>query len=219
MRLQYILTLLLSLICLNNALLAQVINTEDTIQDPTKVAILCYHDFAQNGTATETTILNEKFSEQIEALKKAGVHFLTLEEFKAWKLKGQKIPSKSVLITMDDGWSSVYEQAYPVLLKNKIPFTLFIYSNYLNRGGRSLSKNRLLTMLAHGASLGSHSHTHPLPPFIKEQQSKLDDTAFSAFIKKEFQLSKDKLESISRKTIDTYAYPGGYFQTEMFDIA
>jgi len=200
-------------------LFAQNFEDNNKAELETQVAILCYHDFSDGGSATETTILTDKFQKQLTELKRAGVHFLTLEEFKQWKLEGAEIPNKSVLITIDDGWSSVYKEAYPILLKEDIPFTLFIYSNYLNRGGRSLSKNQLLTMLDHKASLGSHSHTHPLPPFIKEQQSSLDEQAFDAFIKQEFKVSKDKLEQMSKRNIDTYAYPGGYFQSEMFTIA
>ncbi len=206
---------------LNGTLLAQSKSGIDEVTntDQTKVAVLCYHDFSNGSIATETTILTTKFSDQIAQLKKIGVHFLTLEEFIQWKITGKKIPKKSVLITIDDGWSSVYKYAYPILLKEQIPFTLFIYTNYLNRGGKSLSKTQLLKMLNDQASLGSHSHTHPLPPFIKQQRSSLDEKAYYDFIKQEFKISKNKLEEISRRNIDTYAYPGGYFQTDMFDIA
>jgi peptidoglycan/xylan/chitin deacetylase (PgdA/CDA1 family) len=35
-------------------------------------------------------------------------------------------------ITFDDGWKSVYEIAYPIIMKHKIPITVFLTTNYMD---------------------------------------------------------------------------------------
>lgn len=40
-----------------------------------------------------------------------------MKDFLDWKLGDKQLPAKCVLITIDDGWKSVYTDAYPILRK------------------------------------------------------------------------------------------------------
>lgn len=47
-----------------------------------------------------------------------------MKEFLEWKLGDRQLPAKCVMITIDDGWKSVYTDAYPILKETGFPFTI-----------------------------------------------------------------------------------------------
>lgn len=183
--------------------------------DSSLVSVLGYHDFTQNRAATEMLLPVSKFRSQMQAIKDLGLHVITLEEFLAWKTGKLKLPERSILITIDDGWKSVYTDAYPILKEFNYPFTLFLYKNYVDGGGKALSSSMIQEMQANGASIGSHSVSHPYPSVVKKQK-RLGTENYERFLKTEFGDSKAFLESQFDQPVTTYAYPGGYHTPEMF---
>ena len=65
------------------------------------------------------------FREQLEFLKREGYHVLSMHEFRQLLATGKPFPQKSVLITIDDPYRSIYEHAFPLLKEFAYPFTLF----------------------------------------------------------------------------------------------
>ncbi len=65
------------------------------------------------------------FRSQMQALKASGVPVISMKEFLEWKLGDMQLPAKCVMITIDDGWKSVYTDAYPILKETGFPFTIF----------------------------------------------------------------------------------------------
>ena len=191
--------------------------TEST---PSRVSVLGYHDFSPTLPETEMRIRTEKFRWQMQALRDRGITVISLADFIAWKKNdGSKVlPEKSVLITIDDGWRSVYTDAFPILREFNYPFTLYLYKNYVDRGGKSLSSDMIREMIATGATIGSHSVSHPYPKVVKNQQRQGSE-AYHAFLQKELGESKRFLESKFAVPIETYVYPGGFFTPEMFPVA
>lgn len=191
---------------------------DKTVKDSTLVSVLGYHDFTRDQTATEMLLPVDKFRSQMQAIKDLGLRVITLEEFLAWKTGKLKLPERSILITIDDGWKSVYTEAYPILKEFNYPFTLFLYKNYVDGGGKALSSEMIEEMQANGASIGSHSVSHPYPSVTKKAR-RAGAESYAAFLKKELGESKSFLESKFSKPVTTYAYPGGYHTPEMFPIA
>ena len=75
------------------------------------------------------------------------------------ELKNNKSQRK-VLLTIDDGFASFYQNAWPILKKKKIPFILFVSTrevgafNYMNWDQiREIYKEDFV-------EIGNHSHTH-----------------------------------------------------------
>ena len=67
---------------------------------------------------------------------------------------------KKILLTIDDGYSSFYKNAWPVLKEKEIPFILFISTREVGAPGymnweeiRKISKENFV-------EIGNHSHTH-----------------------------------------------------------
>ena len=132
-------------------------------QHETRVAILGYHDFSRTLPATEMRMNTDTFRAQMQALKTAGVPIITMKDFLDWKLGDKQLPAKCVLITIDDGWKSVYTDAYPILREMKIPFTVFPYTKFITGRGSAMSREQIQEMLNNGATLGSHSVSHLYP--------------------------------------------------------
>ncbi|HEX7261263.1 MAG TPA: polysaccharide deacetylase family protein [Luteolibacter sp.] len=186
--------------------------------DGSRVSIIGYHDMAENLPETEMRIHTSKFRKQMETIRQLGIKVITLEEFTAWKKGELQIPEKSILITFDDGWKAVYTDAYPILKELGFPFTIFLYKNYVDIGGRSLTSAMIQEMTANGASIGSHSVSHPFPITVKSFRKKGPD-ALDGFLRKEMGESKRFLESkFPGKPINTYAYPGGFHTEEMYKL-
>ncbi len=189
----------------------------DLSDDGVRVAVLGYHDMAENLPETAMRIHTSKFRRQMETIRLLGIPVITMEQFISWKKGGTDIPKNAILLTFDDGWKSVYTDAYPVLKEFGFPFTVFLYKNYLDVGGRALTTSMVNEMAGHGASVGSHSVSHPFPLVVKNFRKK-GPVPYDAFLRKEMGESKRFLEDKFHGAVTTYAYPGGFYTEEMVKL-
>ena len=116
-----------------------------------------YHRFEENKYPS-TNIRMNIFLEHIAAIKNNGFEFyspkLFSEEFDKPK------DNKKILLTIDDAFLSFYENAWPILKKNEIPFILFVSTEPIGKKGymtwdqiKEIEKEKF-------AFIGNHSHTH-----------------------------------------------------------
>ena len=187
-------------------------------EDGARVTVLGYHDFSKTREATEMIIPTEKFRKQMLAIRELGLNVISLDDFVSWKRGEKKIHDKSVLITIDDGWKSVYTDAYPILKELNFPFTLFLYTNYIDGGSSALTSEMIREMMQHGCSIGSHSVSHPYPSTVKAKRAEGAD-AFANYLRKEMGDSRTLLEKQFGSKVSCYAYPGGFVTGEMLPIA
>lgn len=185
-------------------------------KDQSQVSILGYHDFSEVKSATEMRMKTSAFRRQMEEIRNKGIPVISMDEFMAWKTGSGRLPAYSVLITIDDGWKAVYTDAYPILRENGYPFTLFVYTNYINTGGASLTWEMLKEMQANGATVGSHSLSHPYPAEVK-RMARAGGETYAEFLRKQFVESKAILEENLGTPVTTYCYPGGYNTSDMYE--
>lgn len=187
--------------------------------DGVRVSVLGYHDFSETLPETAMRIRTSKFRQQMELLRQLELTVISLEDFISWKKGEKQIPPKSVLITLDDGWKSVYTDAFPILKEYKYPFTIYLYKNYVDGGGKALTTPMIEEMVRAGATIGSHSVSHPYPATVKQARKKGPDE-YDAFLRKELGESRRFLESkFPKQKVTTYAYPGGFYTEEMLPLA
>jgi Polysaccharide deacetylase len=74
--------------------------------------------------------------------------------------KEKAIPSKSAVITIDDEWNSQYYVAWPILKEFGYPFTLFIYTQWVNTGGKAMTWAQLEEMRDAGVDIEAHTVSH-----------------------------------------------------------
>ena len=182
-----------------------------------EVSVLCYHDFSETLSATEMRIQADSFAQQMQHLADLEVNVISLSDFIEWKQGKRELPAQNVMITIDDGWRSVYEVAFPVLKKHEFPFVLGLYTNFLGGGGKTLSDVMISVMSRHGMEIACHSASHPLPSKVKGARNQ-GELAYVEFMKTEFGGSKEKLEKRFKTEIESYVYPGGFYLKDMFPI-
>ncbi len=143
---------------------------------------LMYHRFNENEYPS-TNVKMDIFEKQINIIKKKKYEFENPENF---DLKFNKPKSnKKILITIDDAFTSFYENAWPFLKRNKIPFILFVSTEPVGKNGymswyqiKEIEKESF-------AFIGNHSHTHEYLIDFKFNDFKNDiDTSIKIFNEK-----------------------------------
>jgi peptidoglycan/xylan/chitin deacetylase (PgdA/CDA1 family) len=183
--------------------------------DGVRVSVLGYHDFSETAPETEMVIRTSKFRKQMEAIKNAGLPVVSMADFQAWKRGEKDIADKSIVLTIDDGWKAVYTDAYPVLKELGLPFTVFLYKNYVDGGGKALTSEMIREMQQHGATIGSHSVSHAYPGPHRRKGAE----GYEKFLRFELGESKKFLDEKFGTRVTTYAYPGGIHTPEMDPLA
>ncbi len=191
--------------------------TPDDNDGGSRVAVLGYHDFSETDPETAMRIDTAKFRRQLEMIEQLGISVISLDDFISWKNGEKEIPGKSVIITLDDGWKSVYTDAFPILREMGLPFTLFLYKNYVDGGNRALTTRMIREMVAAGATIGSHAVSHDYPATVKSHMEQGPE-AYDAYLRREMGESKRFLESRFRVPVTTYAFPGGFHTDEMLSL-
>ena len=116
-----------------------------------------YHRFNENKYPS-TNIRMDIFNEQMNIIKNQGYDFydpkIFLDEINEPKNK------KKILITIDDGFKSFYNEAWPYLKKNKIPFILFVSTEPVGKKGYMSWEEIKEIDNSEIGYIGHHSHTH-----------------------------------------------------------
>lgn len=174
-----------------------------------KIPILCYHNF--NPTIPGSmTLKPEKFESQIKWLKDNGYTIIPLKDAVAY-LEGKRssLPPKSIVITADDGWKSVFKYMYPIVKKYNIPITLFIYPETISHGKNAMTWEELKTLQNTGLfDIQGHTYWHPN---FKHEKRRLSPEAYDKFVKHQLVDSKNVLEQKLGTKITLLAWPFGIY--------
>jgi peptidoglycan/xylan/chitin deacetylase (PgdA/CDA1 family) len=123
------------------------------------VPILCYHRVGPGNS--RMTVSASLFAQQLEWLADNGYTVIELRRLTGFLEGRQALPPRSVVISFDDGYESVYRHAYPLLKKHRMPATLFLYTDFVGTGGSALSWAQVQEMRDSGlVDVQAHSKTH-----------------------------------------------------------
>ena len=118
---------------------------------------IMYHRFNEYKYPS-TNIQMDIFKQQIEIIEDSNYKFNNPGEFEK-KFSTPKI-KKEILITIDDAFFSFYQEAWPFLKKNKIPFILFVSTEPVGKKGYMTWSQIREVESEDFAFIGHHSHTH-----------------------------------------------------------
>lgn len=130
--------------------------------------ILCYHQFTTTDSPAHKLELRAKdFEAQLRYLRDNEYQILSFAEAAEVMRGDRAMPKKGVVLTIDDGYDSVYDVAWPLLKKYKAKATLFIYSDFIGGGAaltwaelKEMGDSGLIEVESHGKS---HASLAPLP--------------------------------------------------------
>jgi len=97
--------------------------------------ILMYHHVEDAPLGGSMYVNPKQFEEQMKFLRDNKYKVISLDELSDMIKGGAKIPHNIVVLTFDDGNVNNYLYAFPALKKYKIPATVFVISDYIDKGG------------------------------------------------------------------------------------
>ena len=100
------------------------------------VTIINYHAFGNHQQIAHINTSKARFREQLMMLKQSGYTSISESQLKAYLQGHGRIPEKSVYLTIDDGYESVYTIAYPILKELGMQATLFVIVKDIEIGSR-----------------------------------------------------------------------------------
>ena len=165
---------------------------------------LMYHRFEENKYPSTNIKIND-FKEHLKIIEDNKISFVDPKNFEDELLKNKK--QRKILLTIDDGFSSFYENAWPILKKKKIPFILFVNTrevgsfNYMTWDQiKEVSKENFV-------EIGNHSHSHE---YLVDES----DSVIREDIKKSILIFEDKLGKNSK----FFSYPFGEYSLNFKEI-
>lgn len=97
------------------------------------LTVIGYHEIinTENALIPEYAVSTTQFQQHIDWLKKNGFHFINVDQLIQAHQGKYSLPTKPVLLTVDDGYASFYQNAYPIVKANKISVVLAVVGSWL----------------------------------------------------------------------------------------
>ena len=168
------------------------------------IITIMYHRFEENKYPSTNIRIND-FKEHIELIKKDGIKFVNPSNFEN-ELNDKK-KERKVLITIDDGYQSFYDNAWPILKKNKIPFILFVSTREVGKRGYMSWENIREIEKYDFVEIGNHSHSHDYLIDFEDQEIEND-------LKKSISIFKNEIG----KNSAFFSYPFGEYSLSLKNI-
>ena len=122
-------------------------------------SVIMYHRFdEQRYPSTNTTL--EQLESHIAYLQEGGFNVMALPDIIYRFQSGQTVPDKTVAISIDDAYLSVYEKGWPLFKEANFPITLFVATGPIDRNLRGyMNWDQIRELQAQGARPRSRFNT------------------------------------------------------------
>jgi peptidoglycan/xylan/chitin deacetylase (PgdA/CDA1 family) len=125
-----------------------------------RIAVLSYHRFDEESYPA-TNVSAVQFRGHLNYLKDNGYEVLPLEELVSAIRNRAPLPDKAAVITVDDGFRSVYDVAWPILREFGYPFTVFLYVRGVDSDSPTyVNWDQVLEMQKAGVDFQDHTYSH-----------------------------------------------------------
>jgi len=173
------------------------------------LTVLTYHALDGRGDAISTA--PELFEAQLQRLAASGIKSISLRT--AWERLEQDgcFPESSVVLTFDDSYLSVFENALPALRRHGFQATVFVPTAFVGRNAKEaldLNKHldrdmmgwgQLEELAGGGIEIAAHTRSHPDLTLLDDRE--LEDELAGCLL---------EIESRIHRPVVSFAYPYGY---------
>jgi peptidoglycan/xylan/chitin deacetylase (PgdA/CDA1 family) len=122
--------------------------------------IVMYHRFGEGAYPATNTRLDQ-LDAQIAELARGGFTVRPVADIVAALKAGAALPDRTVGITIDDAYASVYADAWPRLRAAGLPFTVFVSTDEIDQGaGGMMTWDQIRELAAAGVTIGHHGAAH-----------------------------------------------------------
>ncbi|WP_196138473.1 polysaccharide deacetylase family protein [Aliikangiella sp. G2MR2-5] len=176
-------------------------------------AVVIQYHHVSDSTPRQTSINPKLFQAHMDYLEKSGFKVISLESFVKQVEQGIDFDDKTVLITFDDGYLSVYEDALPILVKKQYPFTVFVNAKPIEQGlSQWMTWEHLRELKRKGATIANHSYLHQ--HLIRKQEGESDGDWLNR-VSHDLALNQQKLDKELGKSVKALAYPYGEYNSNI----
>ena len=176
------------------------------------IPILMYHSVGRAVLKKSDTFLNvstDSFRRQMRVLDRLGFRARRFEEAVEAIRCGYSLPRRTCVITFDDSYRCVLENAAPVLAERGFPGTLFAVSSWCDQPDRTdlhakgigipaMSWEELISLKEKGWEVGGHTRSHCRLDILE------DGDAYE-----EIMQGKEVCEAQLGTSLKTFCYPFG----------
>ena len=172
------------------------------------VVILMYHRFGEDSYPS-TNIRMDQFQAHLNELERGEYNVMPVPEIVDALANNQTLPDRTIGITIDDAFLSVYRHAYPLLKDRDFPFTVFVSTGAISETAgsymswdqlRDMADNRLVT-------LGNHLVSHSSAITLSEEE-----------LRREINQAQITLREQIGVSPGLFSYPYGEYSTETVNI-
>ncbi|MDR3518650.1 MAG: polysaccharide deacetylase family protein [Azospirillaceae bacterium] len=145
---------------------------DDDDNDDHGAVIFAYNRFGEDAFPSASIRLDQ-FEAHIAELTSGDYTVMPLNDIVAALRDGKVLPERTVAITIDESYASVYQEAFPRLRAAHLPFTLFVSTDAIDRGGEAqLTWREIREMAGAGATIGSLAASPESLPSLDEDEAK-----------------------------------------------
>lgn len=160
------------------------------------IPVLLYHNFG--SPAARYLMPFSRFSQEMDWLQANGYHSVTMAQLYDYVDGTGGLPSKPIVLTFDDSWSSQWAAA-SILNAHGFHGVFFVIA-----GASQLTDSQIKALSDRGNEIEAHTMTHPYLTRISASQAAW-----------EVQASKAHLEAVTGRPVDFIAYPYGDYNSSV----
>ena len=165
---------------------------------------LMYHRFEENKYPSTNIKIND-FKKHLKIIDENKITFVDPKKFEDELLNNKR--QRKILLTIDDGFSSFYEKAWPILKEREIPFILFVSTREIGSFNYMTWDQIKEIAQENFVEIGNHSHSHE---YLVEENIEI----IKEDIEKSIKIFKDELG----KNSDFFSYPFGEYSLDFKEL-
>lgn len=120
-----------------------------------KLIIIYYHEIVEKGKGYSYQKMEiDYFEQQMRYLHDQGYQSLYFSE-----LNG-KLPDKAIIVSFDDGFRTVYQNAYPIMKKYSIKGNIYLPTQYIDNNDHFMTWKMIKELSLDGFEMQAHTHNH-----------------------------------------------------------
>ncbi|MFA5519239.1 MAG: polysaccharide deacetylase family protein [Spirochaetota bacterium] len=182
------------------------------------IPVLLYHNIVEDNKPVKSpfALKKENLLNHFNIIKDQGIKVIPLSELAGGSAGSISDQKKSVVITFDDDYLSMYRILLPIVKEYKYPVTLFVYTDGISKPGKGgLDWKMLREMDKNGIDIQCHSISHRDLTVVKTNET----YSSGKILYEELYVSKALMEKNLDKTISFFAFPYGRYNLELLELA
>ncbi|MES2822138.1 MAG: polysaccharide deacetylase family protein [Pseudomonadota bacterium] len=179
---------------------------------PVRAAVVLEYHHISDKTPNSTSISPAKFNAQMDYLANNHFNIVSVVTLAEKLRKGETLPDKTIAISFDDSYATVYHAAYPLLKKRGWPFTFFVNTAAVSTSSLFVTWDQLREMSRNGATIANHTMHHNHLPRLKSNETR---SQWRDRTQAEIELAQKTIEKEIGSALTIFAYPFGEYDIEV----